>query len=235
MTQGLKLHNFLIARIGRLALMNLRAFFLLLGLFFGGAAWAESFAKLTVTPSGEQHFDIASGVITLPQGGEIVDAERGIRVESAFIRYLEGAYIEAAGAVAEGKFGRLEAETLYLDLATNELRASGGLELENGGLLLRADELSLFLDANIARLSGRVSSTLPAFETDALIINLTSDSALLVAPYRFQSGPLTLTQNQQGSLLQLTQETLADGTRLYNPSTLVQAEVLETLTPYLPH
>lgn len=208
--------------------------FLALALLVGGAG-AESFAKLSVVAKGEQRFDIATGVTTLPEGGKVTDAERGIYLESSYIEYLEGSYVEAQGAVVEGRFGRFSAERLRLDLKSGELRASGELRFDGNGLTVRADELLLNLDADVLRLSGNVSSSAPSFETQALVLELDDNRALLVAPYRYQEGALTLSQGQAGSLLQLTQETLADGSQRYSPSTDVQAEVLQALTPYLPY
>ena len=229
------LHSFFTCLSFRLKLVNLRALLVSALLVLPPLAYADSFAALTVTPRGEQSFDIATGVTTLPQGGEIVDAARGIRVTSDFIRYQDGVYLETAAAQAEGRFGTLQADRLYLDLASNELRAQGSLQLESEGMSLRADELLFDLNDEVVRLSGWVKSSAPAFESAALIMELDSSRALLVAPYRYENGALTLSQGKAGVLLQLTREALPEGGFRYTPSTTVHAEVLASLSPYLAH
>ena len=199
-----------------------------------GLTFAEPYARLSVVPTGEQVFDLASGVSTLPEGGEIRDAERDLRVLSPYIRYLEGRFVEARDAVATGAFGRLEAATLYFDLATGELLASGGLKLEYEGLVLEAADLALYLEDGVARLAGGVRSSAPAFEAEALLLPLDGGGALLVSPYRYTQPPLALEQPRAGELLQLMAETGPDGSRRYIPSTTVGDAVLTSLSPYLP-
>ena len=198
------------------------------------AAHAQSFAALTVTPTGAEVVDIATGVTTLPDGGKVVDKERGLTLQSAYIEFVEGEYIATKETTLTGKFGSLSAPELTLDLVKNELRAQGEVVFTSPDLEVRADTLTLFLDADVARLSGRVTSRDPSFETEALLLNLDQPGALLVSPYAFRNGPFTLQQTAAGGLLQLRQDALPDGTYAYNPTTEVEAGLLQTLQPYLP-
>jgi hypothetical protein len=205
--------------------------FALLGV--GSPARADAFASLTVTPAGEQTFDLATGITTLPQGGEIRDAERGVRMVSGFIRYQAGVFLETAEVEATGDFGLLKAERLHFDLARGEVQAWGPLELTSGDLTLHAGELLLDLAGGVARLGGGVRSSLPDFEAASLVMTLDGTSALLVAPYRYESEGLALSQERPGDLLQLTRNAQAEGRLAFSPSTRIRDDVLASLTPYL--
>ena len=212
-------------------------------------AKTETFAALTITPNGAEVVDIATGVTTLPDGGRVIDAERGLSVESDYIRFAENDFIETKRATVTGTFGTLTAQTLYLDLKQNELKAQGevlfgsanakkttGQDAAGSSLQVSADSLTLFLDAEVVRLAGHVTSDNPSFETDALLLDLAQNrpGALLVSPYTFENGPFTLQQSAAGNLLELRRDTLADGSSAYNPTTEVEAGLLHTLQPYLP-
>lgn len=202
--------------------------------FHASTPHAQTFAALTITPAGAEVVDIATGVTTLPDGGKVVDTERGLTLESAYIEFVEGEYITTKETTVTGGFGSLTAPELTLDLAKNELRAQGEVVFTSLNIQVTADDLTLFLDAEVARLSGHVTSRDPVFETDALLLNLNRPGALLVSPYEFQNGPFTLQQTSVGGLLQLRQDALPDGTYAYNPTTEVEAGLLQTLQPYLP-
>ena len=230
-------HSFLIPPFLTLELMKriLLLFLLaLLPLALLPVAYSTEFAALTITPAGAEQVDIATGITTLPDGGEVVDAERELTLQSDFIRFEEGKFIETEGTEVTGKFGTLTADALRIDLEQDTITAEGELTLNNQTLSVTADALTLFLEPNVARLAGNVQSAAPEFETEALLLKLDEPDALLVSPYRFQNGPFTLEQSGQDTLLQLHQEKGEDGTEVYNPSTTVSAELLETLEPYLP-
>ena len=195
---------------------------------------AESFAALTITPKGAEVVDIATGVTTLPDGGRVVDAVRDLQLESDYLRFVEGEFIETRETTVTGAFGTLQASELYIDLEKNEISAEGEVAFTGSGLQVSADRLTLFLDAEVARLEGQVKSSSPSFKTGALLLDLSRHSALLVSPYAFQNGPFTLQQEAAGSLLELRQDTLPDGSRAYNPTTEVEADLLQALGPYLP-
>lgn len=196
-------------------------------------AQADGLAALTIIPAGSEQFDISTGVTTLPEGGEVIDAKRGLSLKSAFIRYEEDKFIETQDATVSGKFGTLSAETLTLDLEQNVITASGELSLESSNMLVTAQALDLFLDANVARLQGEVSSLSPSFEAHVLLLRLNEPGALLISPYQMQNGPFVLQQKSGGSMLQLYQEKVGE-TYVYNPSTEVEAALLSVLTPFMP-
>ena len=209
----------------------LLTFLLLLTLVAG--ARADTFAALTIIPAGSEQLDISTGITTLPEGGKVVDKERGLELESRFIRYEEGRYIETEKATVEGKFGSLNADTVRIDLESSQIIASGNLRLANTAVDVQAGELVLFLDGDVARLSGGVQSETPEFHSDSLLVAIGTSDAVLVSPYQFQDGPMTLRQDSAGRLLHL-QQTLEDGEQLYTPSTTVETDLLALLTPYLP-
>jgi hypothetical protein len=202
----------------------------LLGLvcLWSGLGLAESFAALTVIPTGQQQFDISTGVTTLPEGGRVLDKETGLALEAAFVRYSEGGFIEAAGSTVEGKFGTLTASSIYVDVANQTISASGSLQLNYRLLSLSAERLTIYLQPDIAVLSGNVQSLDPSFSVTKLLINLKTQQALLVSPYVYQNGPLSLQQTSEGQLLQLIP---IEGS--YNASTVISEDLQASLAPFL--
>jgi hypothetical protein len=195
---------------------------------FTGIGAAESFAALTVVPHGQQQLDISTGITTLPEGGYIVDKETGLILDAAFVRYSEGGFIEATGSSVQGKFGTLTASSLYVDVVAQTITASGTLQLNYSGLSLSADHLLIYLQPDVAVLSGSVKSADPALSTSNMLINLKTQQALLVSPYSYQSGSLTFEQTVAGQLLQLAS---VDGN--YNASTVISEDLQASLAPFL--
>lgn len=202
-------------------------------IFLGFTAHAEPFAALSVIPAGSEQFDLSTGVTTLPEGGKIIDIKRALELESSFIRYEEGTFISAQDTVVQGEFGTLRAPELVIDLEQNVIKATGELSLENETLLVIAQSLTLFLEANVARLEGGVTSRTPEFEARVLIIDLAQPNVLLGGPYSFQQGLFSLEQASESSLLHLRQEKTAEGYD-YLPNSQVEVAVLERLGSYLP-
>lgn len=220
--------------MGRLAIVAdvLRAIVTACLLLILSAAWAGTFAALTITPHGPQQLDIVTGVTTLPDGGEVVVAELELTLSARYIRYLDGEFIETREAELAGPFGRLVAEQLYVDLLQQRITASvANLETDDG-LALQAGELILDLESQIAHFSGGVSGTAPAFEAAELWVALRERQALLVSPYRYQDGPLTLQQPAPGALLQLVQQA-GEGPPSFDASTAVDQKLLALFAPYL--
>lgn len=166
-----------------------------------GAASAQG-ARLTVVPRGEQVFDIVTGETELPDGGTIVDRETGVELDADWIRYREGAFVEAEDAVAEGAFGRFHAEELHVDLAATELVATGGVTLEREGLEMTAVSLRFLAEKELVRLERAIGAT-PQFEAEAVLIDVRSGDALLLGPYRYAGGAFELEDERDGSRLQL--------------------------------
>jgi hypothetical protein len=203
-------------------------------LFIVNSAFAQGFAAFTVNAAGAQEIDINTGVTTLPEGGEIIDTERELKLIATFISYKDGEFIEAKGGTSEGPFGLLEAPELRFDAANNTIMATGGISLTKDGLSLTADDVTLNLDSSIAVLSGNINNTEPPFEASAIVVKLGGGYALLASPFHYQSGFAQLKQDKPGSLLQLKQLENEDGTFSYNVSSEVDETINTELSPYLP-
>ncbi|MDQ3399041.1 MAG: hypothetical protein M3511_14985 [Deinococcota bacterium] len=196
------------------------------------------FAGLSVTPYGQQILDIASGITTLPDGGEIIDRDHGITLSGGFIRYREEDFVEIRGARANGAFGDLSAAMVNVDIAGQSLRAEGDILLSSQllgsqgvssqGVTLEAQTLRVDLEAATAVVEGGVRSVDPPFEAAALIIDFEREEALLVGPYRYEDGGFTLRSSRSEDLLLL--KTTERGVEA---STEIPAALLERLRLYL--
>ena len=190
---------------------------------------AQSFAALTVTPLGEQNFDLSTGITTLPEGGEVIDKETGLELSAGFIRYEEGGFIEAESAQVVGEFGALSASTLFVDAKAQRISASGGVELSYNDLALASDALEIYLEPDVVVLEGGVTSETPDFDSERVLIYLKTEQALLVSPYIYVNGPLSLRQAGADKLLQITPQ---NGTS-YSASSTVDEALVGALAPYL--
>lgn len=197
------------------------------------AAGQESFASLSVTPHGDQVYDLATGLTTLPEGGEVVDRETGITLSGRRIVIEEGRRIEADGATVVGDFGRFEAPVLVFELDSGRLDAQGGLHLVRDGLELGAAALAYHPEQDVAVFSGGVKGSDPSFEAEALLLDTETGDALLIGPYRFQNGPFTLRSTHPGSALQLIPLELETGIE-YDADTTISTELLERFETFLP-
>jgi len=210
-----------------------------------GAAWAQEdsaapdeandptngvVARLTVVPYGEQRFDLLSGETTLPDGGTIVDTETGLRLEASFIRYLEGEYIEAQDARADTANGRLTAPTLSIDVPNLLAVAPAGVTFEREGLEVVAEGAELRFGPQLARFE-RPSGEQLGLEAVALLLDLVSGDALLLGPYRFQDGPFTLSDDREGSVLQLRPVVAEDGSASYRAANEVDEDLWARVEP----
>ena len=202
-------------------------------LLFTSLTFAQ-FAALNLKPKGESLYNINTDVTTWPQGGEIIDKARGIKLVAEFVEYQEGVYIKAKNAQAEGFFGVLNTPELNLDATTNIITSTGGISLNQGGLNLSADTLRLYLDQSIVVLSGNVSNQAPSFQTAHLVIKIGAGYALLVSPFTYQDGALNLSKSSVGSLIQLNQTKEADESFTYSISTTLDETVNNELSPYVP-
>ena len=211
----------------------MRKVFLVLFVGWFSLVTAESFAALTITPAGQQVFDLATGVTTLPQGGEIVDRESKLSLNAAHIRYEEGNFIEASESTVRGKFGTLQAADIVVNLIEQTILATGSLQFDYSGLSVVADSLTIYLEPDIAVLEGRVTSDAPQLSSATVVIDLTSQHVLLVSPYLYQNGILRLTQDAEGEFLQLDQ-TGTDDAPSYQARTQVDELVFERLNPFMP-
>jgi hypothetical protein len=160
------------------------------------------FAALTVRPNGPEELDLATGVTTLPEGGEIVYRTENVTLTGSFIRFLEGDFIEVEEAVVAGAFGTLKAPELRFEVAAQTLRAAQGATYSGEELELMADTITLNVEADLAVLDGGVSSHSPDLSGARALIDLAAHQAMLVGPYTFADGPVTL-RGDAGELLAL--------------------------------
>ena len=206
------------------------------GVVFGqgdGAQATSAFAALEIIPVGEQIFDITTGRTELPDGGEVVDNATGVRLVSPYIIFTTGEVIEANDVSVTGSFGSFSAAELVIDIPGATLAAIGDLLLERENLSLAAAELVYDAAAEIASFGGPVVGTSPDFEAAGLLLDTLNGTVLLFGPYRFQSGPVTLTSNRTEGRLELVFE-LVDSVASYRAATEVAPETLDRFTGHLP-
>jgi hypothetical protein len=166
-----------------------------------GFAFAQGVvADLTVVAYGAQTLDLASGRTVLIDGGEIREASTDVRIVATWISFLEGVEILAEEAVLRGVVGEVTAPELRIDLADRSLVAFGGVAWLRNALEIRADTLFYDHDRAVVGAIGEIRSANPTFEGVALWIDLASQRALLLGPYTFQDGPLTLSGVEESAL-----------------------------------
>lgn len=191
---------------------------------------ADPVARLTVVPDGEQAFDLLSGETTLPDGGTIVDTETGVTLRAAFIRYVEGAYIEAQDAHAETAGGMLTAPTLRIDVPSLTAVAGDGVTYAREGLELTAASAELRFGPQLVRFDAPRSEA-PVIEARALLLDVGTGDAVLLGPYAYQDGPFTLRDERDGAALMLRPTTTDDGTPTYQAANEVDEDLWARLAP----
>jgi len=196
-------------------------------------AAAAPFAALTVTPAGRQIYDITTGITTLPDGGSVIDQDTGVRLDATELSYVDGSYIEANGATVEGTFGRVQAASVRIDVAKGTLSVPGETSLTRDGLTITAAALQYDASAQVAEFTGPVVGDQPSFHATGLLLDARTGDVLLVGPYSYQAGPITLTSPTHGGRLQLTFHDV-DGRPVYDATTEVSKELLERFAGRLP-
>ena len=198
--------------------MSLMALALILAALAGaaapvvGAQPASAFAELAVTAYGAQRFDLATGFTELPDGGEVVDRGSGVRLEAPWLRYAEGERLEATDALVYGAFGEVFAPGLTLDLRQRRLYADGGVSLSTPSGTVRAATLRFDADDGWILARHDVHSDTPALEAAGIWYEVDGGRLLLLPPYTYVDGPVTLRADADGAPLQLTPEFADDGT-----------------------
>jgi hypothetical protein len=187
-------------------------------------------ARLTVVPTGEQSFDLLTGETTLPEGGTILDTQSGLRLDAAFIRYREGAYIEAQEATAATAGGNLVAPTLSIDVPSLVAVARDGVRFVRDGLTVHAAAAELRFGPELARFDAPAGDD-PELSARALLLDLRSGDALLLGPYRFQDGPFTLSDEREDAALQVRPVIAEDGTPSYRAANEVDEDLWLRLAP----
>ena len=194
------------------------AFVLILAASGGGALPdaraqpASAFAELAVTAYGAQRFDLATGFTELPDGGEVVDQGSGVRLEAPWLRYAEGERLEATDALVHGPFGELFAPALTLDLTLRRLEADGDVSLTTSSGTVRARRLRFDAGEGWILAWDDVRSDTPALEAAGIWYEVDGGRLLLLPPYAYVDGPITLRADADGAPLQLTPDLADDGT-----------------------
>ncbi len=161
----------------------------------------QDFAALSVRPNGPEEFDLATGITTLPEGGEILYRAQDVRLIGNYIRFIEGDFIEVRGATVTGAFGVIEAPELRFEVEPQRLIARDATFVGEA-VELSAATAELELKEDVAVLSGGVTSTEPQLSGERALIDLTEQQALLIGPYTFEDGPVAL-RGDAGELLAL--------------------------------
>ncbi len=167
------------------------------------AQQAGSFASLVITPAGDEEFDIATGITTLLDGGVITDHDSGITLESPWIRYKVGEFIETTDTSVRGSFGAVSAASVHVDIQAALLNAEGELQLDGRNLTVTGDTLRYFADAGVVDLEGQVVASSPVFSASRLLYDTDSGTVLLFGPYTFDDGFLELTATSASARLEL--------------------------------
>lgn len=191
-----------------------------------------TFSGLTITARGDQELDLATGITTLPDGGEIVAAEQGVTIVAEKLSFLQDQFVEAAGATARTEFGSARAESLRIDLVTGNISASGAVSFQHELLTLNATGIEYFATPNVLVLVGPVVGEGLEVEAASVLLDVATETVLLVSPYRYVDGIIELRASQEGRLLSL-RPVGESGTEL-QASSEVDREVLERMEPYLP-
>jgi hypothetical protein len=200
------------------------------------------FAALSVRPYGAQNLDLATGITTLPDGGELSYRDLEVTLAGSFVRFLEGEFVEVEEATVTGAFGRLEALALRFEVSSQTLQAQGGVRFTSaadsdaesssesgaaGDVALAAEMATVFLEQDVAVLEGGVTSSAPELRGARAFIDLAAPQALLVGPYTYQEGPVTL-RGAAGETLALTWDEVG----AVSADTEVPTALLERFMPY---
>ena len=155
---------------------------------------AARFAALSIEPYGDQVFDLATGVTTLPQGGVIRDNANDLSIDAEYVEYKEDVYVLARKAKSEAGEVRFAAEQLRYELPEDRVRLEGGVVLDTPQVkALEARSAWIFLGDGVAVLEGGVRAMSPELEAEAMVSDYRSGEALLLAPYRYRDAALGVT------------------------------------------
>ncbi len=198
-------------------------------------AQSESFAALEIEPlpGGEAVYDADTGYTTLSNGGVVRDRDSALTITGDFIRYQEETFVQVSGATAEGEFGSLETSELYFDRVADTIRGSQGASFNTENLTLSGEEFFIYLSENVALLQGEVAGTSPEFSSTALVVDVDLEEALLVGPYRYQDGAVTLSSDRAGDLLAFEWDSTEESVD-FQVRSVVPAQLRTRLEPYIP-
>lgn len=193
---------------------------------------ANEFAALSVTPYGQQNFDLATNTTTLPQGGQVIDQNSNVVLSGEFVRYQEGVFVELEDALVEGAFGNLVAPDIELDIDAQTLHARGEVHYQGEELIIQALSVIFLLEPDVAIVRGDVFGNSPRLEGASLIIDTEAQQAILIGPYTYQDGPFTLSGESDEDLLWVRWQEDA-GISSFQVTTDIDVEVRERLLGFL--
>lgn len=195
-----------------------------------------SFASLVITAAGDEEFDIATGVTTLVDGGEIRDRDSGIVLRAPWISYSVDEFIDTRDTLVEGPFGTVTAAEVFVDIPAGRLSASGELQLHGPNLLVSGEQLSYHAQEGVVDVSGEVSASDPDFSARRVLYDTASGMLLLFGPYAFDDGLLQLSASSVDALLELrrpeTEPAEGEGFS-FEVSSTPQPETLELFASWL--
>jgi len=195
-------------------------------------ALAASFAAFTVEPAGDQVVDLATGVTTLPDGGRLVDAERGLSLEAAYIEYKEGTFVRAKKARLLREDVTFKAGELYLDVPHEVVDLKEGVVFSAPFIQgLTAPEGRLYLKDEVAVLWGGVKSAKPAFQAEKMVAEIRESRVLLLGAFSYHDPKLGITLRGKGKEAKLLLRFLEDGE--VEASSQVPEELYRHLLTYL--
>ncbi|MDZ7707492.1 MAG: hypothetical protein U5J97_06275 [Trueperaceae bacterium] len=160
----------------------------------------------------------------------ITDTETGLRLDAGFVRYREGAFIEARDATADTADGSLVAPELRIDVPTLIATAPAGVRYVRDGLELVAASAELRFGPELVRFEHPTGASLD-LEARALLLDLRTGDALLLGPYRFQDGPFILSDDREDAVLQLRPVTTDAGTPTYRAANEVDEDLWTRMAP----
>lgn len=193
---------------------------------------ASAFANLTVVAFGDQEVDILTGITTLPDGGRLIDREHDLTLSASWMRFLEGDFVEAKEVEISGEFGVVSARAVTIDLAAEEVRATGAVRYEGPEWGIDAQAISYSEDLGLVVFEGPIRGEGIALEASAALFDVPSGTFLLAAPYRYADGPLELTSERPGALLSLQPLEGRPGELV--ASNRIEPQLLERVRPHLP-
>lgn len=161
---------------------------------------AAAVADLTVVAYGAQRLDLATGRTVLEDGGEVVDRRSGLRLTAAWIAYAEGVDLVARDVQLVGDLGSVAAAEVTIDLVAGRVWALGGVAWSRDGLDVRGEALWFDVFEAVAGLHGGVLAETPAASAAEAWVDLVRGRVLLLGPYRYADGPLTLAGDADGVL-----------------------------------
>lgn len=182
-------------------------------------------ARLEVIPAGVQTFDLVTGETVLPDGGTIRDRVTGLALQASAIRLQEGAYIEAENVTADRQGVTFEAPSLVVDLDRLVATMPAGVTFRGEGLDVQAARADIDFEAEVVRFDAPVAER-PSFEARILLLDLVAGNAVLMGPYAYAEGIVTLRDEREEAMLQLTVVMQEDGTRTYRTSSVVDDALL---------